>query len=117
MVRPDVALASIPTAAYFDWPAVSEMFLASYLISAALGSEFSDEAAELDLMRDKIRLTGFAGLPTMNCPTLSNIFIFVNGRPINDRSILSAIRLVMVIHYHAAVFRWLYCFRAANDRS
>ena len=32
------------------------------------------------------------GLPTMNRPTPAQIYLFVNGRPIHDRSLLGAIR-------------------------
>jgi DNA mismatch repair protein MutL len=61
-------------------------------IAAIMGRSFVNEAAELDALRDDIRLTGLAGLPTMNRPTTANIFLFVNGRPVHDRSLVGAIR-------------------------
>jgi DNA mismatch repair protein MutL len=61
-------------------------------IGSILGRGFADEAIMLDAMREQIHLTGFAGLPTMNRPTTAHIFLFVNGRPIHDRSLLGAIR-------------------------
>ena len=61
-------------------------------IGSIMGRTFADEAAILDAVRDQIRLTGFAGLPTMNHPTTANMFLFVNGRPVHDRSLLGAIR-------------------------
>ena len=61
-------------------------------IGSIMGRIFADEAAFLDAVRDQIRLTGFAGLPTMNRPTTAHVFLFVNGRPVRDRSLLSAVR-------------------------
>ena len=61
-------------------------------LSVIMGSRFASEALELDALRDEISLKGFAGLPTLNRPTTANIFLFVNGRPINDRTLLGAIR-------------------------
>ena len=61
-------------------------------IGRSMGRGFADEAIMLDAMREQIHLTGFAGLPTMNRPTTAHMFLFVNGRPIHDRSLLGAIR-------------------------
>jgi DNA mismatch repair protein MutL len=61
-------------------------------IGSIMGRAFADEAAVLDAVRDQIRLTGFAGLPTMNRPTTAHVFLFVNGRPVHDRSLLGAIK-------------------------
>jgi len=61
-------------------------------IAAVMGRTFAAEAAVLDAVRDDVRLTGLAGLPTMNRPTTANIFLFVNGRPVQDRALVGAIR-------------------------
>ncbi len=61
-------------------------------IGSIMGRTFADEAACLDVTRELVQITGFAGLPTMNRPTMANVFLFVNGRPIHDRSLLGAIR-------------------------
>ena len=61
-------------------------------IGSIMGRAFATEAAVLDAWRDHIHLTGFAGLPTMNRPTTAHVFLFVNGRPVHDRSLLGAIR-------------------------
>jgi DNA mismatch repair protein MutL len=61
-------------------------------IGSIMGRGFADEAIMLDAMREQIHLTGLAGLPTMNRPTTAHMFLFVNGRPIHDRSLLGAIR-------------------------
>jgi DNA mismatch repair protein MutL len=61
-------------------------------IAAVMGRSFAAESAVMDAVRDDVRLTGFAGLPTMNRPTTANIFLFVNGRPVQDRALVGAIR-------------------------
>jgi DNA mismatch repair protein MutL len=57
-----------------------------------MGRDFADNAARLDAMRESVRLTGFAGLPTLNRATSTQQFLFVNGRPVKDRLIIGAIR-------------------------
>jgi len=61
-------------------------------LAAVMGRSFGDEAARIDARRDDIGLRGLASLPTMNRPTPASIFLFVNGRPVQDRSLIGAIR-------------------------
>jgi DNA mismatch repair protein MutL len=61
-------------------------------LAAIMGQAFGNEAARLDASRDGVQLEGLLGLPTMNRPTPAQIYLFVNGRPIHDRSLLGAIR-------------------------
>ena len=37
-------------------------------LGAIMGRDFADNAARLDAMRESVRLTGFAGLPTSTAP-------------------------------------------------
>ncbi len=57
-----------------------------------MGREFLDDALALDGMRDGLRLSGFAGLPTLHRPDSGLQFLFVNGRPVRDRLMLGAVR-------------------------
>ena len=61
-------------------------------LGAIIGQTFADEAVRIDAHREDVRLQGLIGLPTMNRPTPAQIYLFVNGRPIHDRSLLGAIR-------------------------
>ncbi|MCF6369775.1 DNA mismatch repair endonuclease MutL [Rhizobium halophilum] len=61
-------------------------------IAQILGREFKDNAIEIDAAREDVRLTGFAGLPTFNRGNSGHQYAFVNGRPVQDKLILSAIR-------------------------
>jgi DNA mismatch repair protein MutL len=57
-----------------------------------MGQEFMADALEIAAGRDRVRLMGFAGLPTLNRPNQSMQFLFVNGRPVRDRLLLGAVR-------------------------
>jgi DNA mismatch repair protein MutL len=61
-------------------------------LGAIMGRDFADNAARLDAMRESVRLTGYAGLPTLNRATSTQQFLFVNGRPVKDRLLIGAIR-------------------------
>lgn len=57
-----------------------------------LGAEFKDNAIEIDAGREDVTLTGFAGVPTFNRGNSAHQYVFVNGRPVQDKLLLSAIR-------------------------
>jgi DNA mismatch repair protein MutL len=61
-------------------------------VAAVLGREFADNAVPIEAAREGVRLSGFAGLPTFNRPSARLQFLFVNGRPVRDRLLLSALR-------------------------
>ncbi|MCO5731136.1 DNA mismatch repair endonuclease MutL [Rhizobium sp. SSA_523] len=57
-----------------------------------LGEDFKDNAIEIDALREDVGLRGFAGVPTFNRGNSAHQYAFVNGRPVQDKLILSAIR-------------------------
>jgi DNA mismatch repair protein MutL len=61
-------------------------------LRALLGREFAEAAVAVDIERDGLRLTGYAGLPTFNKGTATDQYLFVNGRPVRDRLLLGAVR-------------------------
>lgn len=61
-------------------------------IAQILGEDFRDNAIEIDAEREGVRLTGHAGLPTFNRGNGAHQYAFVNGRPVADKLILSALR-------------------------
>ena len=42
--------------------------------------------------REGVRVTGFAGLPTLHRPDPGQQFLFVNGRPVKDKLLIGAVR-------------------------
>jgi len=57
-----------------------------------LGRDFAENAVKVDMVREDLRLTGYAGLPTYNKGTAKDQYLFVNGRPVRDRLLLGAVR-------------------------
>jgi DNA mismatch repair protein MutL len=61
-------------------------------IAQVIGKDFEDNAIALDAEREGIRLGGFAGIPVFNRGNAAHQFAFVNGRPVGDKLIASALR-------------------------
>jgi len=61
-------------------------------LGAIMGREFADNSVLIDAERKNILLSGYAGLPTLNRGNASMQFLFVNGRPVNDRMLYGALR-------------------------
>ena len=61
-------------------------------IAQVLGRDFRANAIELDAVREDVALSGFAGVPTFNRGNSGHLYAFVNGRPVQDRLLLGAIR-------------------------
>ena len=57
-----------------------------------MGREFADNAMKVEAEREDCRLTGYAGLPTLNRATSAEQYLFVNGRPVRDRLLFGAVR-------------------------
>ena len=61
-------------------------------LAAIMGRDFADNSVAIDATREGFRLTGFAGLPTLNRPTAQHQYLFVNGRPVRDKLLNGAVR-------------------------
>ena len=61
-------------------------------LAAILGRDFADNALAIAAEREGIRLTGLAGLPTLNRATSRDQYLFVNGRPVRDKLLVGAVR-------------------------
>jgi DNA mismatch repair protein MutL len=61
-------------------------------LAAILGASFAENALMLDARREGVRLTGLAGLPTLNRATARDQYLFVNGRPVRDKLLVGAVR-------------------------
>jgi DNA mismatch repair protein MutL len=77
----------------FDWPA-EPMGEDGRLrrLARALGRDFSENALRIEAEREGIRIAGFAGLPTFHRGTSAGAHLAVNGRPVRDKLLLSAVR-------------------------
>lgn len=61
-------------------------------LGAIMGREFAENAMPIAAERDGLRLTGHAGLPTLNRGNAQMQYLFVNGRPVRDRLLAGAVR-------------------------
>jgi len=75
-----------------SWPAARGPDPHLVRISQVLGQDFVDNAMKIDAVREGVRLSGFAGLPTHHRGNAQHQFFFVNGRPVKDKLLLSGLR-------------------------
>ncbi|HIP09807.1 MAG TPA: DNA mismatch repair endonuclease MutL [Rhodospirillales bacterium] len=61
-------------------------------VDAIMGNEFGLNALTIDAEREGLRLTGHAGLPTLNRGNASLQYLFVNDRSVRDKSFFGAVR-------------------------
>ncbi len=57
-----------------------------------LGANFRANAIAIDAEREGVRVTGFAGLPTLSRANSLAQYLFVNGRPVRDKVLVGAVR-------------------------
>eukprot|EP00913_Durusdinium_trenchii_P026904 g25239.t1 len=73
-----------------EFPATGGDHLAR--MAQVLGSDFQDNSIRVDAEREDVGLSGFIGVPTFHRGNSGHQYAFVNGRPVQDKLILSAIR-------------------------
>ncbi|WP_182419761.1 DNA mismatch repair endonuclease MutL [Bartonella sp. HY038] len=64
----------------------------SVRLGQILGKEFSQNMVELNAEREGVKLSGFVGVPSFNRGNALHQFVYVNGRPIKDKTLSGAIR-------------------------
>ena len=57
-----------------------------------MGRDFMADALAVEAEREGVRITGFAGLPTLHRPDAAQQYLFVNSRPVRDRLLIGAVR-------------------------
>ncbi|KZB51028.1 DNA mismatch repair endonuclease MutL [Thalassospira xiamenensis] len=96
MARPDVGftLSGDGNKQILNYPACEGDLFDARLkrLGAVMGREFQDNALQIEAEREGIRLTGYAGVPTLNRGNAQMQFLFVNGRPVKDRLLQGAVR-------------------------
>ncbi|MCL2473730.1 MAG: DNA mismatch repair endonuclease MutL [Alphaproteobacteria bacterium] len=60
-------------------------------IASVMGEDFIKNSVEVFFQRDNFKITGFAGLPTLNAANSRHQHFYVNGRAIKDRNIVSCL--------------------------
>ncbi|MDY8109342.1 DNA mismatch repair endonuclease MutL [Fulvimarina sp. 2208YS6-2-32] len=60
-------------------------------IADVVGEEFAENAVEIEAEREAVFLSGFAGLPTFDRGNSLAQYVYVNGRPVRDKMLISAL--------------------------
>ncbi len=90
MSRPDVAFTLAgEERAPVTWSAANDELAR---LGDVLGPDFRANAIAIDAEREGVRLTGFAGLPTLSRANTLAQYLFVNGRPVRDKLLVGAVR-------------------------
>ncbi len=93
MSRPDVAFTVAgEERAPVTWSAAAGEGARLARLGDVLGPEFRANAIAIAAERDNVRLSGFAGLPTLSRANALGQYLFVNGRPVRDKLLLGAVR-------------------------
>ena len=61
-------------------------------LAALLGRDFAENSLEIEAERGGFRLSGLAGLPTLNRALPRDQYLVVNGRPVRDKLLVGAVR-------------------------
>ncbi|GHE01673.1 DNA mismatch repair protein MutL [Defluviimonas sp. 20V17] len=61
-------------------------------LARVIGADFAENALKIDAEREGLRLTGYAALPTYSRGSSVAQYLFVNGRPVQDRVLIGALR-------------------------
>jgi DNA mismatch repair protein MutL len=61
-------------------------------LARVLGGDFKENAVSIDAAREGFALSGLVGVPTYHRGTGTHIHFVVNGRPVRDKLLLSAVR-------------------------
>ena len=61
-------------------------------LGAIMGRDFRENAMQIDAEKEGVRISGFAGLPTLNRGNAQHQYLFVNGRPVKDKLLTGVIR-------------------------
>ena len=74
-----------------DYPALAEGDFRGRALQI-MGADFAENSIEIDALREGVRLTGLAGLGTLQKANAQSQYLFVNGRPVRDKLLIGAIR-------------------------
>lgn len=90
MARPDIALSlEHDGRRIFDLQAGQDRVAR---VAALVDRDLAENSISVDLVRDTVRMSGIASLPTFNRGIADHQYLFVNGRPVKDRLLVGALR-------------------------
>lgn len=82
-------------------------------IEGVLGKDFQENCCVIECQRQDLTLKGWISIPTFNHSSAGNQYLFVNGRPVKDKLLATAIRVayqdVLASHRHPSLCLFLIC--------
>lgn len=82
-------------------------------IEGVLGKDFQENCCAVECQRQDLTLKGWISIPTYNHSSAGNQYLFVNGRPVKDKLLATAIRVayqdVLASHRHPSLCLFLIC--------
>lgn len=73
-------------------PAISPEYSEAQRINTLMVDQFSEHAVKIDERQDEFALRGYLGIPTFTRRRADCQFLFVNGRPVQDKAIAQVVR-------------------------
>jgi DNA mismatch repair protein MutL len=94
MARPDVAFTlTMDGRRFLELESEGDLFGGRLKrLARIMGRDFGDNAAPVEITREGVRVSGFAGLPTYHRANAQMQFLVVNGRPVRDKLLIGAVR-------------------------
>jgi len=94
MARPDVAFQlTLDGRRFLELESEGDLFGGRLKrLARIMGRDFGDNAAPVEIAREGVRISGFAGLPTYHRGNAQMQFLIVNGRPVRDKLLIGAVR-------------------------
>jgi DNA mismatch repair protein MutL len=94
MARPDVAFSlTVDGRRFLDLESEGDLFGGRLKrLARIMGRDFGDNAVPVEIAREGVHLSGFAGLPTYHRANSQMQFLIVNGRPVRDKLLIGAVR-------------------------
>jgi len=75
-----------------DYPAVGGDEARLARLAQVIGGDFRADSVAVDAVREGVRLSGYAGLPTVSRANGLQQYFFVNDRPVRDKQLIGALR-------------------------
>lgn len=85
-------------------------------LAQIIGDDFPANALAVDAVREQVGVTGFIGLPTYSRATREAQYLFVNGRPVRDKLLVSAVSAGFSDHMMRDRFPVVALFVACDPR-
>lgn len=82
-------------------------------VEGVLGKDFQNNCCEVSCQRQELVLKGWVSIPTYNHSSTGNQYLFVNGRPVKDKLLATAIRVayqdVLASNRHPSLCLFFIC--------